>query len=90
MTAYGENGWARALGYAEQDADEALELFRLLRGRTYQLIRSLPGAVWANTIMHPENGAMTLDDWLDVYARHVSDHVAQMQTVYAAWRAQPG
>src|SRR5689334_1644971 len=38
VTAYDENGWATALDYAGQDADEALELFRWLRQRTHRLI----------------------------------------------------
>jgi hypothetical protein len=37
---------------------------------------------------HTENGVMTLDDWLDIYARHVSDHVDQMRRVYTAWQQQ--
>jgi hypothetical protein len=37
---------------------------------------------------HTENGVMTLDDWLDIYARHVSDHVDQMGRVFAAWQKQ--
>jgi hypothetical protein len=31
---------------------------------------------------------MTMDDWLDVYARHIPDHVAQMQDVYEQWNKQ--
>jgi hypothetical protein len=30
---------------------------------------------------------MTMDDWLDVYARHVPEHIAQMREVYADWKA---
>jgi hypothetical protein len=85
VMAYDENGWAAALDYAGQSADDALELFKWLRRRTYLLVRTLPGAAWANTIDHPENGTMTLDDWLHVYERHIPDHVAQMQRIHAAW-----
>ncbi len=28
---------------------------------------------------------MTLDDWLDIYERHVREHAAQMRAVRAAW-----
>ena len=38
-----------------------------------------------NTCYHPENGNMTLDDWLDVYERHVAEHVSYMQENYDAW-----
>jgi hypothetical protein len=49
------------------------------------LVAAQPESVWSHTIRHPENGTMTMDDWLDVYARHVTDHVAQMQAVYEDW-----
>ena len=82
---YDENRWARELRYEEQSADDALELFRLLRKTSYVLISDLPETVWSNLAYHSENGPMTLDDWLKVYARHVSDHVEQMQAVYEMW-----
>lgn len=31
---------------------------------------------------------MTLDEWLDIYQRHVPDHIAQMQAVYDDWARQ--
>jgi hypothetical protein len=31
---------------------------------------------------------MTLDDWLDIYERHIRDHVEQMQANYDAWLKQ--
>jgi hypothetical protein len=91
VMAYDENRWASALRYSDQSADDALALFRVLRSTTYKLISALPESTWSNTIYHPENGTMTLDDWLDVYERHVPEHVAQMQRIYAEWskRRQP-
>lgn len=88
VMAYDENGWATALHYHDQDTEEAIELFRWLRRLTYNLIQTLPESVWLHTIEHPENGTMTLDDWLDTYERHVSDHIQQMEDNYKAWRKQ--
>lgn len=85
---YDEFGWAKKLEYHAQDVDDAVELFRWLRGNTYKLIRELPERVWSNTVVHSENGVMTMDDWLEVYTRHVPEHVAQMERVYQAWRAE--
>lgn len=87
VMAYDENQWARVLDYHAQDPDEALELFKWLRQRTYRLLLTLPAEAWTRTIFHPENGRMTLDDWLTVYARHIPDHLTQMQAVLAAWQA---
>ena len=86
LMAYDENGWAEALGYAGRNTDDALELFRLLRMQTHALIRSLPDAVWQNTCYHPENGDMTLEDWLDVYAAHIPEHLQYMEENFETWR----
>lgn len=85
VIAYDENTWARALGYHDQSTEDAVELFRWLRHASYNLIKHLPESTWANTVYHPENGTMTMDDWLDVYERHVREHVEQMQAVYEEW-----
>ncbi len=86
VMAYDGNQWAKALHYHAQSPDEALALFKWLRHNSYVLIQSLPEAVWANTVDHPENGVMTMDDWLDVYARHVPEHLEQMRAVYEVWK----
>ena len=90
VMAYDEAQWAKTLRYHEQSTADALELFKWLRHNTYQLIRTLPESVWSHTIEHPENGTMTLDDWLDVYERHIPEHVAQMQRTFEVWKADTG
>lgn len=85
LMAYDENRWATALDYHSIDTEAAVELFRLLRRQTFELMKNLPEAAWSNTCYHPENGDMTLDDWLDVYERHVAEHVEYMQQNYEEW-----
>ena len=82
---YDESRWTAELKYSEQSTEDALELFKWLRLSSTKLIRSVPAETWSNTIEHSENGTMTLDDWLNIYTRHVSDHIEQMQKGYAAW-----
>jgi len=82
---YDEAKWARKLHYHEQSTDEALELFKWLRTKSYKLIKDLPELVWSNTVYHTENGIMTLDDWLDIYERHIPEHIQQMQANYDDW-----
>ncbi|HEY4691505.1 MAG TPA: DinB family protein [Anaerolineae bacterium] len=86
VMAYDENAWAKALRYGDQSTDDALELFKYLRRASYNLIKTLPESAWSNTIDHPENGIMTMDDWLRVYERHIPDHIEQMRAIHAAWR----
>ncbi len=86
VAAYDEPTWAKVLNYEEQSTDDAIELFRWLRGNSYKLVKDLPESVWANTIYHPENGTMTLDDWLDIYTAHVRDHLEQAGRIYEEWQ----
>ena len=79
LMAYDENAWSRSPFYSDQGVDDALALFRLLRSQTYTLIRSLPDDAWSNTCHHPENGDMSLDDWLEVYESHIPEHLQFMQ-----------
>ncbi len=88
LMAYDENGWARELNYHEQSTKDSLELFRWLRKRTYDLIKSVPEDVWTRQCFHPESGMMTMEDWLDTYERHIPQHIEQMQAVYEAWQKQ--
>lgn len=85
---YDEAGWARALDYHAQDSAVALTLFRALRRASYELIRDLPEAAWSNTVVHSESGRMTFDEWLDIYERHVLEHIAQMRAIYHTWRLE--
>ncbi len=87
---YDENKWARDLRYHDQSTDDALELFKWLRRKSYLLIRELPDPVWSNTVHHSESGEMTMDDWLDTYARHIPDHIAQMRANYEDWMRGKG
>ena len=85
---YDENQWASALDYHSQSIEESLHLFQWLRSKTCTLLKSLPESAWSNTAFHPENGNMTLDDWLDVYESHVREHIGYMDQNYDAWQAQ--
>ena len=87
VMAYDENAWSTALRYEDQSTEDAVELFRWLRHNTYNLIKTLPESTCSNPIDHPEKGILTLDDWLDTYARHVPDHVEQMERCYEKWKA---
>jgi hypothetical protein len=90
LMAYDEAVWAKALDYHSQSTELAVELFRWLRRASYELVRGLPEATWANRAYHPESGWMTMDDWLVTYERHVRVHVEQMEGVFAEWQQGQG
>lgn len=85
IMAYDQDSWAIKLNYHQLSTDEALELFRLLRLASWKIIRDLPEETWHHTIMHPENGIMTMEDWLKEYAAHIPVHISQMNRVYQSW-----
>jgi hypothetical protein len=85
---YDQDRWAVALDYHRQDPDAHLALFRQLRATTYEVIRHLPPSAWVNTVVHSENGVMTMDDWLQVYADHPHAHIRQMREVAERWKQQ--
>jgi hypothetical protein len=82
---YDENLWAKHLDYHNQNIEESLELFRMLRMMTYKVIKDLPKEIWKNFIIHPDNGKMTLDDWLTIYEEHIPVHIKQMQKNFNEW-----
>ncbi len=86
--AYDPDAWATELHYHDQDCDEALHLFKWLRRLSFKLIQSLPEDAWARTMEHPQNGTMTLDDWLVCYDDHALAHIKQMQACYQVWQAK--
>jgi uncharacterized damage-inducible protein DinB len=88
VMAYDEEQWAISLHYHDQSAEDALELFKLLRQMSCNLIETLPASAWSNTINHPEGGIMTLDDWLNIYVNHIAGHIQQMQATHDAWVAE--
>jgi hypothetical protein len=85
---YDENKWAHDLRYHDQSTDDALELFKWLRYKSYTLIRDLPDEAWSNTVTHTEDGVITLETWLDTYERHIPAHIEQMQANYDDWVKQ--
>ena len=84
VMAYDQEAWTEQLNYHEQSTEEALELFRLLRKKSYDLIKTLPDETWKHTVQHPENGTMTFEDWLRIYENHT--HIGSMRRVFEAWK----
>lgn len=85
---YDQDKWTDRLHYQDQDAQDGLELFKYLRKMSYALVKDLPEKSWSNTVVHSEMGEMSMDKWLDVYERHIPDHITQMQGIFAQWKKE--
>jgi uncharacterized damage-inducible protein DinB len=85
LMGYDQLLWSQALAYQALNPVTALELFRWLRQSTYELISNLPDETWTHTVQHPDLGTYSMQDWLEIYTRHVPNHITQMMAVYDAW-----
>ncbi len=89
IVGYDQALWAKVLRYDDQSMEDALELFRFLRGNTYKLIKLMPPEVWTHTYYHPERKNMvSMDDWLLTYENHIPLHIRQMQANNEVWQAK--
>lgn len=88
LMAYQEAKWADTLGYKEQNAEDALEIIRLARQSTYELLKRQPDEVFTHLVTHPEfpDEPYTFESWLNIYARHIPDHIEQIKATYQAWK----
>ena len=87
LMAYEEAKWADALDYKEQNAEDALEIIRLARQSTYELLKRQPDEVFTHSVTHPEfpDAPYTFEQWLNIYARHIPNHIDQLKRTYQAW-----
>lgn len=86
ISAYDQDKWANELRYHDADPDEAMELLGMIRKLTVQFLENTPEIYWnTHAVVHPERGAFTLDDWLQLYAAHIPTHIQQMQRTYEHW-----
>lgn len=88
LMGYDEAKWADALVYRGQSADDALEIIRLARQSTYELLKRQPDEVFNHFVIHPEypDAPYAFEQWLDIYAGHIPDHIDQIKRSYRAWK----
>lgn len=89
LMAYEESKWAQALSYLGQSAEDSLQIIKYARQTTYRLLKTMPDSAFQNSVKHPEMGEpYTVDTWLGIYARHIPDHIDQMQRAFDAWKGR--
>ncbi len=80
LMGYAEAKWADALYYKKQSVDDALQIIKLARQTTYRLLKTLPNEVFTHSVIHPESSEpYTFERWLNIYARHIPDHIEQIK-----------
>jgi hypothetical protein len=88
LMGYEEAKWADSLAYREQRVEDALEIIRLARLTTYELLKRQPDEIFDHHVIHPEYPGQpyTFEQWLDIYARHIPDHIQQIEKTFQAWK----
>ncbi|MFN0172928.1 MAG: YfiT family bacillithiol transferase [Bryobacteraceae bacterium] len=75
---YDEAAWANLTDARTAPVDWSLQLVESVHRRWVMLMRSLDETSFARTVIHPENGVMTLDQVLQIYSWHGRHHVAHI------------
>jgi hypothetical protein len=91
LMGYDQDKWANELDYHDQSYEDALEIVRLVRKTTYELLKKQPEEVFEHWVKHPEyEEPYTFEQWIDIYSAHIPDHVEQIRNNYKIWRDRHG
>ena len=91
LMGYDQDKWAVELDYHDQNFEDALEIVRLVRKTTYELLRKQPDEVFEHSVRHPEyEEPYTFEKWLNIYSEHIPGHIEQIKNNYKIWRDQQG
>lgn len=74
---YEEAKWAE-IADANEPVEVSLKLIDSLHRRMDVMLRAFKPGDWKRTLVHPENGQMTLDKMLGLYGWHSQHHVAHI------------
>ncbi len=88
---YDQDKWTSGLNYHDQNYEDALEIVRLARKTTYELLKRQPEEVFEHSVKHPEyEEPYTFEQWLNIYSAHIPGHIEQIQNNYKLWRDTQG
>ena len=81
---YNQDAWVVLADETATPISASLAILEGLHTRWATLLASLSEVDWSRSGLHPENGEVTLDSMLAVYAEHGDDHIAQIQRILKA------
>src|SRR5512136_997757 len=76
-------GYVRRLFY-DRPPQTSLELFRVVRASTAEILERMTDADWAREGVHSETGRFTAEKWLEVFSQHADTHAEQIQRTRSA------
>ena len=78
IKAYEESDWARTPEVDTTSPELSLALLEALHAKWVALLRAMKPEDFRRTLDHPQNGSMTLDRMLQLYAWHGKHHTAHV------------
>ena len=78
---YDQDRWAVLVDSARLPPEHSLAIVRGLHHRWSTLLDSISEADWGRTAYHPEDGEMTVETFLTVYADHGEKHVDSISSL---------
>ncbi len=81
LSGFDQDAWADRLGYADADAGEAMEEFRVLRRGHLRLLEPASPADLRRVGLHDERGEETVGHMIRLYAGHDLLHLRQIERI---------
>jgi uncharacterized damage-inducible protein DinB len=81
LSGFDQDLWAHLGDYAAWEAQEALEMFRLLRKANLRMFARLTPAQWQRHGVHAERGPVTVQGLCRHMAAHDLNHIEQVQRI---------
>jgi uncharacterized damage-inducible protein DinB len=75
---YDEKAWAELPDVRHLGIDVSLRLLEPLHERLVHLLQAAPPSSFARSVVHPENGPMSLDMLVSIYSWHGQHHTAHI------------
>ena len=87
LMGYDQAQWADTLHYHDHNLEDALDVTRLARKTTYELLKHQPEEVFKNWIKHPEyEDPYTFEKWINIYSAHIPGHIEQIKNNVKLWK----
>lgn len=85
---YKEDLWAKLPDTQQTSIETSLQMLSALHARWVTLLRSMEPVDFARTLRHPEQGVVSLDRMLAMYAWHSAHHTAHITSLRQrmAWK----
>jgi hypothetical protein len=83
ISGYDEEEFARRLHY-DRPIESSLEAIHAARRSTADLLDRLTETEWKREGTHTESGRYTVENWLEIYARHAHNHAEQIRQARAS------